>query len=71
MALMRMMMVAALGSAALAACSGSEENMDVLPENIAEQNLPAVETVQENDQDLDVNTVDIGDDAIAVPTAEQ
>lgn len=38
----------------------------VLPENMAEENLPAVEAVQEYQYDVDVNVVDVGDDAVAV-----
>lgn len=52
--------------AALAACSDPEEGPGVLPENMAEENLPAVDTVQEYQFDIDVNTVDVGDDAVAV-----
>lgn len=58
--------VALLLCTALAACSDPEEGPGVLPENMAEENLPAVETVQENEFDIDVNTVDVGNDAVAV-----
>lgn len=51
---------------ALAACSDPEEGPGVLPENMAQENLPAVNTLQENQFDVDVNTVDVGDDAVAV-----
>lgn len=71
MAVVRTILVAGLASLALAACSDPEEGPGVLPENMAEENLPAVDTVQETDNDIDVNTVDVGDDAIAVPATGQ
>lgn len=59
-------LVGLLCAALAAACSDAEEGAGVLPENMAEENLPAVETVQENQYDVDVNVVDVGNDAVAV-----
>lgn len=55
-----------LPAVALAACSDPEKGAGVLPENMAEENLPAVDTVQENQFDVDVKTIDVGNDAVAV-----
>lgn len=55
-----------LCGATLVGCSDPEDGPGVLPENMTEENLPAVETVQENRFDVDVKTVDVGDDAVAV-----
>ncbi|MET1756706.1 hypothetical protein ABVV53_14775 [Novosphingobium sp. RD2P27] len=59
-------LAAALLTVGLAACSDPDE-VDVLPENMREENLPAVETYQEPHSDVDVKAVDVGDDAVAVP----
>ncbi|MEW9854557.1 hypothetical protein [Novosphingobium sp. M1R2S20] len=59
---------AALLTLGLVACSPDEA--DVLPEDMREENLPAVDTYQETDSDVDFKSVDVGDDAVRVPVDE-
>lgn len=65
MSLARAIPLALVMAGSLLACS--REEVDVLPENMTEENLPAVETVQEEDSDVDVVARDVGADAVAVP----